>query len=105
MRLIEAIEKGRARVDDWCTGRIYYDHSYERSCGKTEACAIGMAWIATHDTDIDENNDGSVQKWMEQTIGKLNTTRLWITNDGSDSYEEMIENLKLEGLADLEVSP
>lgn len=101
MKLIEAIEKGRARVDYWCRGNMYYDYSW----GETEACAVGMAWLGTHDTDIHEISEFSLCDWMKQSVGLSRTSDVININDNAGSYEEMIQGIQDCELAELEINP
>lgn len=101
MKLIEAIEKGRARCDSWSRGYIYYNYSY----GETEACAVGMAWLGTHDTDIHGMSECSIYEWIKQMVGRSATSDILAINDNADSYEDMIQCIRNWGLADLEINP
>lgn len=98
MRLIEAIEKGYARCDGWHRGN-YFNLGGCRKKEGLRACAIGLAFLGTHDTeDMDE-----VDSWHEVT--KLMSHAVHLMNDDCTSYEEMLAVLGQYELTDLEISP
>lgn len=97
MRLIDAVEKGRARVDYWCRGLVFDPEI-------NAACILGMAWLGTHDTWI-MDSDMDIYDWMRKNVGAMSSHALQHMNDSSESYEQMLKNLEHNGFENLEISP